>query len=112
MVATLRDMESGRTETVAARYLVACCAGQSTVPQTLGVQWEGKRVVSNHLNIYIRIPELWNHHDKGKAAFYFFVDPGGGNQNLVELDGDALWRFSLDFGLEKPPPDSVDVGGE
>jgi hypothetical protein len=79
------------------------------VPKALGVQWEGTPVLSHHLNIYLRIPALWTHHDKGKAAFYFFVDPMGGNQNLVELDGDTLWRFSLDFGRKEVAPEAVDI---
>ena len=109
IVATVQDLSSGRTERIAARYLVACCGGQSSVPKSLGVQWEGIPALGNHLNVFLRIPELWNHHDKGKAAFYFFVDPDGGNQSLIELDGDTLWRLGLDFGQEKIDPKAVDV---
>lgn len=109
IVATVQDLAANRTETVAARYLVSCCGGQSTVPKALGVQWEGTPALGNHLNVFLRIPELWNHHDKGKAAFYFFVDPEGGNQSLIELDGDTLWRLGLDYGQEKVDPAAVDV---
>ena len=109
IVATIRDLAADRTETVTARYLVACCGGQSSVPKALGVQWEGIPALGNHLNVFLRIPELWNHHDKGKAAFYFFVDADGGNQSLIELDGDTLWRLGLDFGQEKIDPAAVDV---
>ncbi len=110
VVATVHDRATDRIETIAARYLVACCGGQSPVPKALGVRWEGTPVLSHHLNVFVRIPELWDHHDKGKAAFYFFVDRMSGNQNLIELDGDTLWRLGLDFGTESVDPEEVDVG--
>ena len=109
IVATVRDLAADRTETIAARYLVSCCGGQSSVPRTLGMQWEGIPALGNHLNVFLRIPELWNHHDKGKAAFYFFVDADGGNHSLIELDGDTLWRLGLELGPEKIDPAAVDV---
>jgi 2-polyprenyl-6-methoxyphenol hydroxylase-like FAD-dependent oxidoreductase len=109
IVATVQNLTSDRIETIAARYMVSCCGGQSSVPKTLGMQWEGIPALGNHLNVFLRIPELWNHHDKGKAAFYFFVDRDGGNQSLIELDGDTLWRLGLDFGSERIDPATVDV---
>ena len=109
IVATVQDLASDRTETIAARYLVSCCGGQSSVPKTLGMQWEDTPALGNHLNVFLRIPELWNHHDKGKAAFYFFVHPDGGNQSIIELDGDTLWRLGLDLGDQNIDPASVDV---
>ena len=109
VVATVRDVASDRTETIHAQYLVACCGGQSPVPAALGVRWEGTPVLSNHVNVFLRIPELWTHHDKGKAAFYFFVDPKGGNQSLIELDGDTLWRLGLDLGDKQIAPEALDI---
>jgi len=109
VLATVQDLASNQTKTISARYLVACCGGQSSVPKALGMQWEGTPALGNHLNVFLRIPKLWNHHDKGKAAFYFFVDPEGGNQSIIELDGDTLWRLGLDLGDQKIDPASVDV---
>ncbi len=109
IMATVRDLASDQTETIAAQYLVACCGGQSSVPEALGVQWQGQPVLSYHLNIFLRIPELWNHHDKGKTAFYFFVDPKGGNHSLIEVDGDERWRLGVELGAEQIAPEAVDV---
>lgn len=109
VLAVVRDLTTDRTDTIEAQYLVSCCGGQSTVPKALGVQWEGQSVLSNHLNVFLRIPELWNHHDKGKAAFYFFVDKDGGNQSLIELDGDTLWRLGLELEEGQTSADDVDV---
>ena len=109
IVATVRDLSTGSAETIGAQYLVSCCGGQSAVPKALGVQWEGSPVLSNHLNVFLRIPELWNHHAMGKAAFYFFVDADGGNQSLIELDGDTLWRLGLELDDEEFDPKDLDI---
>src|SRR5215469_13254920 len=106
---TIRDLISDKVETIAAKYLVACCGGRSPVPRALGVQWEGTPFLSYHLNVFLRIPELWKHHDKGKTAFYFFVDREGRGPSLIEIDGDVLWRLGLNYGNERVEPESVDI---
>jgi 2-polyprenyl-6-methoxyphenol hydroxylase-like FAD-dependent oxidoreductase len=109
VTATVRDVATDQAKTIEAQYLVSCCGGQSPVPKALGMQWEGTPVLSHNLNVFLRIPELWNHHDKINAAFYFFVDPEGGNQSLIEIDGNSLWRMGLDFGQEKVVPEEIDI---
>ncbi len=109
VIATVRDLASDRVETIAARYLVACCGGGSPVGKTLGVRMEGIPVLSYHLNVFLRIPELWSRHDKGKAAFYMFCDPQLNHPSLIELDGDELWRLGLNLGNSPVPPQSVDI---
>jgi 2-polyprenyl-6-methoxyphenol hydroxylase-like FAD-dependent oxidoreductase len=105
----VHDLAADRRETIKARHLVACCAGRSSVPQALGVRWEGQPVLSYHINVFLKIKELWNRHDKGKAAFYFFLDESGGGPSLIELDGNELWRLGLSTGQRLVPPESVDI---
>jgi 2-polyprenyl-6-methoxyphenol hydroxylase-like FAD-dependent oxidoreductase len=83
VLATVRDLATDKTETIAARFLVACCGGQSAIPKSLGIRMEGAAAISYHLNVFLKIPELWNHHDKGKAAFYFFVNRDGDGSSLI-----------------------------
>ena len=111
VLATVRDLANDRVEKIAARYLVACCGGQSMVRNALGVHMDGEMVLSYHLNVFLRTKELWNRHDKGKAAFYFFVNKVGNNPSLIELDGDELWRLGINLGLERVAPEAVDVAG-
>ncbi len=111
IVARVRDVASDKVETIAARYLVSCCGGRSSVLKTLGVKWEGEAELDYHLNIFLRTPDLWEQHDKGKAAFYFFVNPVGQNPSLIELDGRDLWRLGLRLGHERVRPEDVDVPG-
>ena len=82
IIAAVRDLAGDRMETIAAHYLVACCGGRSMVPKALGAQWEGDPVVDYHLNVFLRIPDLWDRHDKGKAAFYFFLNRKGKNPRI------------------------------
>jgi 2-polyprenyl-6-methoxyphenol hydroxylase-like FAD-dependent oxidoreductase len=105
----VHDLAADRHETIKARFLVACCAGRSSVPQALGVQWEGQPVLSYHINVFLKVKELWTRHDKGKAAFYFFVDESGGGPSLIELDGNELWRLGLSTGQKLVPPEEVDI---
>ena len=95
---TVNDLAGDKRETIKTRFLVACCGGRSPVPQALGVRWEGQPVLSYHLNVFLKIEELWRRHDKGKTAFYFFVDENGIGPSLIELDGNALWRFGFSTG--------------
>lgn len=109
IVAELRDLGSGRVEHVHARYLVACCGGNSAVPKALGVEMEGEAVLAYHLNLFLRIPDLWTFSDKGKVPFHFFVGPDVTGNSLIELDGNQLWRLNLNLGKERRSPDEVDI---
>ncbi len=107
--AMVRNLAAGRSETISARFLVSCCGGHSPVPRTLGVRWEGMPALSHHLNVFLRIPDLWTRHDKGKMAFYFFVDKDGHNPSLIEIDGNSLWRLGINLRDERVDPKSVDI---
>ncbi len=109
VVARLTDLESGDAFEVECEYLVSCCGGHGPVPALLGSRMEGTQVLSCHLNVFLRIPALWEHHDKGKAAFYYFITPAGMRTNLIELNGNDLWRLSINNGQERIDAESVDV---
>ena len=55
----------------------------------------GTPTLEYNLNIFFRTPELWSHHDKGKAALHFFADAQGHLAHAVQLDGRELWRLGL-----------------
>lgn len=109
--ATVTDLETGDSRQIDARYLVSCCGGRSSVPATIGVEWEGKPVLTYNLNIFLRIKEIWNYHGRGKAAFYFFRQNGGRIAQLVEVDGNELWRMGAMSRDEPLDPDTFDVHG-
>ena len=95
VTATLRDEQSGRLETVRARYLVGCDGFASTVRELLGIEIRGEPHIDWSMTIYLRIPDLQAQHDKGKAFRYVFVGPEGTWSFLSIVDGKDLWRLQL-----------------
>jgi len=95
VVATLRDRQSGRTETVRAGYLVGCDGFASTVRELLGIEIRGEPHIDWSMTIYLRIPDLQRYHDKGNAFRYVFVGPEGTWSFLSIVDGKDLWRLQL-----------------
>ncbi|MEA2948683.1 MAG: hypothetical protein QOI40_4013 [Alphaproteobacteria bacterium] len=95
VVATVHDLTTDERQKISADYLVACCGGHSSIPKILGIEMQGTPTLEYNLNIYFRTPELWSHHDKGKAALHFFVDKDGIWRTLIQLDGRELWRLGL-----------------
>jgi 2-polyprenyl-6-methoxyphenol hydroxylase-like FAD-dependent oxidoreductase len=95
VVAIIHDLARDERRRIAARYLIDCSGGHSPIRRTLGINMSGSPYIGYHLSIYVRAPELWTHHDKGKAALVNFVEPEGLWRNLVTLDGRELYRFGL-----------------
>lgn len=93
--ATVTDRKTGRSETIAARYLVGCDGADGTVVTALGFGYEGLGLVANSLNVYFRSPALMTIHDKGWARFFRFIDGGGPWGEIVGIDGKELWRLSV-----------------
>jgi 2-polyprenyl-6-methoxyphenol hydroxylase-like FAD-dependent oxidoreductase len=109
VVAIVHDLARGERRTVAARYLIDCSGGHSPIRRALGIEMSGSPYIGYHLSIYVRAPQLWTHHDKGKAALVNFVEPQGLWRNLVTLDGRELYRFGLRGKVFYDDPDKVDV---
>ena len=63
--------------------------------RALGIEMHGTPVLEHNLDFFFRAPDLWNYHDKGKAALYFFIDRTGLWRTVVQIDGQELWRLNL-----------------
>ena len=93
--AIVAESKSGKSETLAARYLVACDGAGGTVATALDVAYEGRGVLAPSFNVFFRSRELMAIHDKGWARFFRFTDAGGTWGELVGIDGLELWRLSV-----------------
>jgi 2-polyprenyl-6-methoxyphenol hydroxylase-like FAD-dependent oxidoreductase len=109
VVALIHDLARDERRRIAARYLIDCSGGHSPIRRALGIAMSGSPYIGYHLSVYVRAPELWTHHDKGKAALVNFVEPQGLWRNLVTLDGRELYRFGLRGKAFYDDPDKVDV---
>jgi 2-polyprenyl-6-methoxyphenol hydroxylase-like FAD-dependent oxidoreductase len=95
VVATVLDRDADVRETIAADFLVDCTGGRSEIRDALGIAMNGDPALDYNVSIFLRIPALWEHYDKGKAALISFVDRNGVRRNLIGLDGRELWRLGL-----------------
>jgi 2-polyprenyl-6-methoxyphenol hydroxylase-like FAD-dependent oxidoreductase len=95
VVATIHNRAAERRERIVARYVVDCSGGKSDVREALGIAMDGDPTLDYNVSVFLRIPELWKHHDKGKAALHSFVDGKGISRTLIGLDGRELWRLGL-----------------
>jgi 2-polyprenyl-6-methoxyphenol hydroxylase-like FAD-dependent oxidoreductase len=104
--AVVTDRKSGKSETIAARYLIGCDGADGTVATGLQTTYEGQGTVANSVNIYFRSAELMTIHDKGWGRFFRFTDSGGTWGEIIGIDGKETWRLSVLRALPGfEPPD-------
>ncbi|NQV56072.1 MAG: FAD-dependent monooxygenase [Rhodospirillales bacterium] len=94
VMANCEDVNSGEVITIEADYMVGCDGAASIVRGALGIEMEGK-LLSHSINVFFKIPELWSHHDKGKAERYLLIGKDGTWGNFTAIDGRELWRLSI-----------------
>ena len=101
VTAQLRDLGSGRLNTMRARYMVGCDGAGSVVRQALGIEYEGDPVLSYSVGIYFTARDLVQHHPMGAASRYWLIGPEGTWGNLTVVDGKDLWRLTITGSQEK-----------
>jgi 2-polyprenyl-6-methoxyphenol hydroxylase-like FAD-dependent oxidoreductase len=109
VIATVHDLANDARFQIAANYLIDCSGGRSVIRPALGIEMSGSPYVGYFLSIFVRAPELWNHHAMGKAALVTFVDAKGLWRNLISLDGRELYRLGLTGKQYYDAPDQVDA---
>ncbi len=109
VIATARDLATGEQQRIAARYVVDCSGSHSPIRRALNIKMSGQTDIEYHLSAFMRLPELWKYHDKGKAALTFFIDEKGSWRNLVMIDGKELYRFAVSGKEFYDNPDAVDI---
>ncbi len=107
VVATVRDRDTGVTETIEAKYLVGCDGIGSTVRKQLAIAMDGNNLINKSFNVMFKVPELWSLHDKGKAGRYVIVGEEGAWASLTPADGKTLWRLMI-HGEADTDPESID----
>jgi 2-polyprenyl-6-methoxyphenol hydroxylase-like FAD-dependent oxidoreductase len=111
VIATVYDGANDERMQIAATYLIDCSGGRSVIRPALGIEMSGSPYVGYFVSIFVRVPELWNHHAMGKAALVTFVDAKGLWRNLISLDGRELYRLGLTGKQYYDAPDQVDAEG-
>jgi hypothetical protein len=93
--AEIEDTETGRRESLTARYLVGCDGFGSLVRESLGIEMRGTPVLTYTTNIIFRCAELVSLHDKGRGYRHIFIGPEGTWATIVAINGADQWRMSL-----------------
>jgi len=108
VTAVLRDQRSNQTEVVRCKYLVGADGFASTVRDLLGIEIRGEPHIDWAMNVYLRIPDFFGHHDKERAIRYVFVGPDGTWSFISFVDGKDLWRMQF-VGLDEDKLRAMDV---
>lgn len=95
VVATLRQVDTGRTYQVQADYLVGTDGGASVVRRQLDIEMSGDGVLTHTTNVVFRCQGLEELHTTKPAYRYIFIGPEGTWATLVAINGRDEWRFSL-----------------
>jgi len=95
VVATLRDLDTGREDKVVADYLVGTDGAASIVREKLGIPMRGEPVLTYTTNVIFRCRDLPSLHDKGKAYRFIFIGREGTWLTIVAIDGADRWRMSI-----------------
>jgi 2-polyprenyl-6-methoxyphenol hydroxylase-like FAD-dependent oxidoreductase len=109
VIATVHDLATDTRLQIAAQYIVDCSGGHSPIRRAFDIGMSGSSYVGHNLSVFVRAPELWEHHPMGKAALISFVEPAGLWRNLVILDGRELYRFGLAGKQFFDAPEAVDA---
>ena len=108
VLATARDLKSGRRISIRASYLVGCDGSDSVVRELLGIQVRGRKQIDLTINAYLRIPDFLSLHHTKQALRYVFVGPEGTWSFLTLVDGKDLFRLQI-LGLDHDSVGKVNV---
>ena len=93
--AEIKNLDSGETSVVNARFLVGANGARSSVRQGLGIRMEGISPLSHHYNIIFRSPGLAERHALGPALMYWLINPEV-PAVLSPLDKGDRWAFACE----------------
>jgi hypothetical protein len=107
VTALLTDLESGKTFSLRARYLIGCDGGRSQIRKSIGAQFLGDAVVQRVQSTYIRAPELLRLLKAPPAWGMFSLNPRRSG-NVYAIDGRETWLVHNYLKDEDADFDSVD----
>ncbi|VCU71496.1 2,4-dichlorophenol 6-monooxygenase [Pigmentiphaga humi] len=95
VTAKIADLATGAEKTIRARFLVGCDGARSAVRTQLGIDMQGRGLLTNTTNVIFRCPEFNRLHDKKPGYRYMFVGPDGIWATIVAINGNDQWRMSI-----------------
>ncbi len=99
--ATIRDIQTGKTQSVEAQYMIGCDGAGSMVREKLGITMTGNTVLTYTTNVIFRSPDLEKVQTLKPGYRYILIGPEGTWATIVAIDGYQNYRFSLVGGASK-----------
>ena len=81
-------------QTICCDYLVGADGGASFVRHKLGIEMDGKPILTHTTNAIFRCPDFWRLHNKPKGYRCILIGPEGTWGTIVAIDGHDRFRFS------------------
>lgn len=91
------------------KYLVGADGAHSVVRSALGIEMNGRGVLTYTTNAIFRCPDFNQRHDKQPGYRYMFVGPEGIWATIVAINGNDLWRLSYIGGQDKRALDADEL---
>ena len=107
VVATLRDVGSGRESRVHADYMVACDGWRSPVREKLGIEMLGHGLISNSVTIYFRADCSALEQGRTEAVLYVFNDTLSGFFRLDRGWGSGFLVVNTAGDTSKPEATNI-----
>ncbi len=109
VTAQLRDVETGKRETVRADYLVGCDGAMSPIREALGIGLGGQGILGYPLHLFFRTPDLLAQCGREAGVFFLAIDRAGLWANIRVIDpANGLWRLMVLDTDGKQTPETVD----
>lgn len=108
--AVIREIDTGRQETVEADYMVGCDGGASAVRRSLGIRFVGRGPMRANVTFLFRSPEFSRSHALGGGNLFYNMMPDTFGV-FMSIDGKDLWGYQFYFLDPKAKTDNPDVAG-
>lgn len=106
VTATVRDRNTGETETIRARYMIGADGGNSMIADRLGIEFEGQRGLGAAVTAWIEA-DLTPYVEHRPSVLYWVVQPGGetwlGTGCYVAVRPWNEWMLLFVVGVDEEP---------
>lgn len=109
VVAQVRDLDTGLTEALVARYVVGCDGARSVVRKSIGAVFEGNPQIARNLSTHIRAPGLLERMQQSRPLSWMShaINPQRSG-NVIAIDGKDMWLVHCRMKDDEADFDAVD----
>jgi 2-polyprenyl-6-methoxyphenol hydroxylase-like FAD-dependent oxidoreductase len=107
VVATIRDLDGSTTREVAARWMLGCDGGRSTVRRLVGVKLAGDAEITRNLSTHIRAPDLLARIPRKPSWMSHAINPRRSG-NAIAIDGRQDWLVHCRMKDHEKDFDAID----